>query len=68
MWPSGLWGALDETPYSLDVDAARALLAEAGHADGFGIRLGGFASALAFVVALVREHRGSRRKAPVDER
>ena len=39
VWPSGLWGALDETPYSLDVDAARALLAEAGHPDGFGIRL-----------------------------
>ena len=39
VWPSGLWGALDETPYSLDVDAARALLAEAGHADGFRIRL-----------------------------
>ena len=30
--------------------------------------VGGFASALAFVVALVREHRGSRRKAPGDER
>ena len=39
VWPSGLWGALDETPYSLDVDAAKALLAEAGHPDGFGIRL-----------------------------
>ena len=30
--------------------------------------VGGFASALAFVVALVREHRGSRREAPSDER
>ena len=39
VWPSGLWGALDETPYSLDVEAAKALLAEAGHPDGFGIRL-----------------------------
>ena len=39
VWPSGLWGALDETPYSLDVDAAKALLAEAGHPDGFKIRL-----------------------------
>ncbi len=39
VWPSGLWGALDETPYSLDVDAAKALLAEAGHQDGFKIRL-----------------------------
>ena len=39
VWPSGLWGALNETPYSLDVDEAKALLAEAGHADGFKIRL-----------------------------
>ena len=39
VWPSGLWGALDEKPYSLDVDAAKALLAEAGHPDGFKIRL-----------------------------
>ena len=39
VWPSGLWGALDETPYSLDVDAAKALLAEAGHPDGFKVRL-----------------------------
>lgn len=38
IWPSGLWGALDETPYSLDPDAAKALLAEAGHPDGFKIR------------------------------
>ena len=30
--------------------------------------VGGFASALAFVVALVREHRGSRREVPGDER
>ena len=39
VWPSGLWGALNETPYSLDADAARALLAEAGHPDGFTVRL-----------------------------
>ena len=39
VWPSGLWGALDETPYSLDVDAAKALLADAGHSDGFKVRL-----------------------------
>ena len=45
VWPSGLWGALDETPYSLDVDAARALLAEAGHAEGFRIRLDTLTSA-----------------------
>ena len=45
VWPSGLWGALDETPYSLDVDAAKALLAEAGHPDGFEIRLDTLTSA-----------------------
>ncbi len=33
-WPSGLWGSYDETPYALDVDKAKALLAEAGHAGG----------------------------------
>ena len=33
-WPSGLWGSYDETPYSLDIDKAKALLAEAGHAGG----------------------------------
>ena len=45
VWPSGLWGALDETPFSLDVDAAKALLAEAGHPDGFEIRLDTLTSA-----------------------
>ncbi len=38
-WPSGLWGALEETPYSLDVDAGKALLAEAGQQDGFKITI-----------------------------
>lgn len=38
-WPGGLWGALEETPYSLNVDKAKALLAEAGHAKGFSIRI-----------------------------
>ena len=33
-WPSGLWGSYDETPYSLDIQKAKALLAEAGHAGG----------------------------------
>ena len=33
-WPAGLWGALDEKPFKLDIDKAKALLAEAGHADG----------------------------------
>ena len=39
IWPSGLWGALDDKPFSLDVAKAKSLLAEAGHADGFSIRI-----------------------------
>jgi len=38
-WPGGLWGALEETPYSLDVAKGKALLAKAGHADGFEVRI-----------------------------
>lgn len=38
-WPGGLWGALDETPFKLDVEKAKGLLAEAGYADGFEIRI-----------------------------
>ena len=38
-WPSGLWGALDEKPFELNVDKAKALLAEAGYPDGFKIRI-----------------------------
>ncbi len=33
-WPSGLWASYDETPFSLDVEKAKALLAEAGHPGG----------------------------------
>ena len=42
MIPIGAFGALDEdegAPYSLDLDKARTLLDEAGHGDGFPIRL-----------------------------
>ena len=39
-WPSGLWASYDETPFSLDLDKARALLAEAGYpGGGFKIRI-----------------------------
>ncbi len=38
-WPGGLWGAYTETPYSLDVARAKQLLAEAGLADGFEVRI-----------------------------
>jgi peptide/nickel transport system substrate-binding protein len=36
-WASGFWAALDENPYKLDVEKAKALLAEAGYPDGFSI-------------------------------
>ncbi len=36
-WPSGLWGSLEETPFKMDLAKAKALLAEAGHGDGFSI-------------------------------
>ncbi len=38
-WPSGLWAALDDKPYTYDVQKAKALLAEAGYGDGFKIRI-----------------------------
>ena len=39
-WPSGLWASYDKTPFSLDLDKARALLAEAGYpGGGFKIRI-----------------------------
>ena len=38
-WPGGLWGALEEKPFKLDVEKAKALLAEAGHGEGFTVRL-----------------------------
>ena len=34
-WPAGLWGSLETLPYRHDVATAKALLAEAGHAEGF---------------------------------
>lgn len=38
-WPEGLWGAYNETPFELDVEKAKGLLAEAGYPDGFEIEL-----------------------------
>ncbi|WP_126975825.1 ABC transporter substrate-binding protein [Frigidibacter oleivorans] len=37
--PKGFLGELDETPYSLDVEKAKALLAEAGYPDGFSVTM-----------------------------
>jgi peptide/nickel transport system substrate-binding protein len=38
-WPAGLWGALEETPYNLDVAKGKKLLAKGGHGDGFTVRI-----------------------------
>jgi peptide/nickel transport system substrate-binding protein len=37
--PRTFLGAIDDTPYSLNVDKAKALLAEAGYADGFEVTM-----------------------------
>lgn len=37
--PEGFLGALTDTPFTLDVDKAKALLAEAGLADGFSVTM-----------------------------
>ncbi|CTQ33443.1 ABC transporter substrate-binding protein [Jannaschia rubra] len=37
--PKGFLGVLEETPYSLDVDKAKALLEEAGYPDGFTVTM-----------------------------
>ncbi len=34
IWPSGLWASLEETPFSYDIDKAKALMAQEGHGDG----------------------------------
>jgi peptide/nickel transport system substrate-binding protein len=38
-WPSGFWASLDENEYTFDPAKAKALLAEAGNADGFEVTL-----------------------------
>jgi peptide/nickel transport system substrate-binding protein len=38
-WPSGFWASLDENEYTFDPAKAKALLAEAGLADGFEVTL-----------------------------
>jgi len=38
-WPSGFFASLTDTPFKLDVERAKKLLAEAGYADGFEVEL-----------------------------
>lgn len=38
-WPSGLWASYDETPYTMNVEKAKAALEKAGVGDGFEIRI-----------------------------
>jgi len=38
-WPSGFFASYDENPFYLDVEKAKALLAEAGYPDGFEIQI-----------------------------
>jgi peptide/nickel transport system substrate-binding protein len=41
-WPSGFYASLEETPFGLDVEKAKSLLAEAGHEDGFAVEMDAF--------------------------
>lgn len=41
-WPTGFFAALTETPFELDVERAKALLAEAGEADGIEVEMDAF--------------------------
>ena len=38
-WPSGLWGALNEKPFKLNITKAKGMLSEAGYGDGFDIKI-----------------------------
>jgi peptide/nickel transport system substrate-binding protein len=38
-WPAGFYASLEDSPFKLDVDKAKQLLAEAGYPDGFSVKL-----------------------------
>ncbi len=38
-WPKGTWASADAMPYTLDVEKAKALLAEAGYPEGFELQI-----------------------------
>jgi peptide/nickel transport system substrate-binding protein len=38
-WPAGLWASADDKPYALDIERGKALLAAAGHGDGFSVTI-----------------------------
>jgi len=38
-WPAGLWASADDKPYGLDIERGKALLAAAGHGDGFSVTI-----------------------------
>ena len=40
-WPAGLWASADDKPYGLDIERGKALLAAAGHGDGFSVTIDG---------------------------
>jgi len=41
-WPTGFFASLPDTPFKLDVERAKALLAEAGEADGVEVEMDAF--------------------------
>ena len=64
--PRGLWVAYTGTPYRLDLGRARSLLVQAGHGDGFAVRIDTLGSppfpAIAESIREALARSGSRRR------